>query len=328
LIAVTVRIRIEDPEGHSSGSGTIIDARRGEALILSCSHVLRDSQGKGRITVDLFGPVPAKGIPGRLVSYNEDRDLGLVAIRTPGPVVCAQVAPEDFQVRKGDRVYTVGCSHGDQPTIRRSRVTCVNRYLGPPNLQVAGLPVQGRSGGGLFSTEGFVIGVCNAADSEEEEGLFSALKAIHAELDESELSFVYLVDKEIPTDCSAAPVAASLPPMPKAMPDALPVDQVFELPAQAVPARANPRQEIATQLSPEQRATLAEIIRRARDGAEVICVIRSRRDPTAPSEIFTLDGASPAFLEQLAAAARSPLDSPPPLRQGIYETQYSVRNAR
>ena len=65
LVAASVRLRVEDPDGHSCGSGTIIDARGGEALILTCGHIFRDSQGKGRIEVDLFGPSGPQRVPGR-----------------------------------------------------------------------------------------------------------------------------------------------------------------------------------------------------------------------------------------------------------------------
>src|SRR5207248_11561214 len=46
------------------------------------------------------------------------------------------------------------------------------------NVQVAGQPVVGRSGGGLFSADGMVIGVCNAAEPVDREGLFAALGSI------------------------------------------------------------------------------------------------------------------------------------------------------
>ena len=34
----------------------------------------------------------------------------------------------------GDRVANVGCNNGELPTVRRSLVTSLDRYLGPPNL--------------------------------------------------------------------------------------------------------------------------------------------------------------------------------------------------
>ena len=55
-----MRLTIEDRDGFSYGSGTIIIARQGEALVLTCGHIFRDSQGKGKILIDVFGPQPCK----------------------------------------------------------------------------------------------------------------------------------------------------------------------------------------------------------------------------------------------------------------------------
>ncbi|HEV3136403.1 MAG TPA: thioredoxin family protein, partial [Pirellulales bacterium] len=56
LLEASVRLTIRDPQGTSYGSGTLIDSQGGDALVLTCGHIFRDSQGKGQITVDLFGP--------------------------------------------------------------------------------------------------------------------------------------------------------------------------------------------------------------------------------------------------------------------------------
>jgi hypothetical protein len=42
-----------------------------------------------------------------------------------------------------------------------------------------------------------------------------------------------------------------------------------------------------------------------KEGAEVVCIVRSRRDPLAKSEVIMLDKASPEFLQQLAAETQS-----------------------
>ncbi len=121
VLAAGVRLRIEDQDGHSCGSGTIIDAvPGGEALILTCGHLFRDSQGRGRIEVDLFGSLPARHVPGRLIAYDMKRDVALVAIRPPGAVTVARVAPPGYSVRVGDPVASVGCSNGDDPTLQRT----------------------------------------------------------------------------------------------------------------------------------------------------------------------------------------------------------------
>ncbi|NMC19450.1 MAG: hypothetical protein GYA33_03425, partial [Thermogutta sp.] len=209
LTAATVRIRIADETGRSTGSGTIIDARGGEALILTCGHLFRESQGKSPIRVDLFGPQPVRDLPAQLLDYDDRLDLGLITIRPPVPVVAARVAPPGFPLSQGDRIFTAGCNGGDPPTVRQGEVTALNRYLGPANIEVSGAPVTGRSGGGLFSSEGFLIGVCNAADPQLDEGIYAALKEIQARLDRMELSFVYRGQSEDGMVASAPPPARS-----------------------------------------------------------------------------------------------------------------------
>jgi S1-C subfamily serine protease len=308
LMGATVRLRIEDANGHSCGTGTIIDARQGEALIVTCGHIFRDSKGEGRIEVDLFGPTPGEKIPGRLISYNLDRDVGLISIRTPGPVTVARVAPPGYEIGKGARVATVGCNNAEDPSVRHSRITALNKFMGPPNIEVAGLPVQGRSGGGLFSAEGYLIGICNAADPTDNEGLFAALASIHAQLDEAKLGHIY----QPASDGPRGPLVAVAPPdMPKEMPAPDKLLQLTNVPARpaetsSLPAPSQNQPTTAEEpLTLEEQAALAEIRRRREQGAEVVCVIRSLSDPRAKSEIIVLDKASPAFLEQLAAESRS-----------------------
>ena len=84
LLAASVRLRVEDPNGRSCGSGTIIDNRNGLALVLTCGHLFRDSGGKGPISVDLFDASGMQTVEGKLFSYDLTRDVGLVVIRCPG----------------------------------------------------------------------------------------------------------------------------------------------------------------------------------------------------------------------------------------------------
>ncbi|HBO46381.1 MAG TPA: hypothetical protein DD670_21125 [Planctomycetaceae bacterium] len=320
LIASTVRLRIEDPSGHSCGTGTIIDSRDGWALILTCGHLFRDSKGKGRIDVDLFGPDGQRRVQGDIVAYDSEKlDLGLLRIRVDGPVRVAPVAPPGYQVEVGSPVASVGCSNGADPTVVRTRIRAKNKFVGPPNLQADGLPVEGRSGGGLFSEEGYVVGVCNAADPTDNAGLYRALEAIQAELDRTNLTYVYQRPAGRPADrwnpASVAPpaelVAVTAPEMPVEMPapsalaEATAGSTVPTSSRHTIPA-AGP-----SNLSPEEAAALEEIRRRQAQGAEVICIIRAPNDPTGKSEILRLDKASPAFLEALAREAAGQASAPP-----------------
>jgi hypothetical protein len=76
----------------------------------------------------------------------------------------------------------MGCDHGQAPSRRDSQVTKLNRYLGSANIETAGAPVQGRSGGGLFNRRGELVGVCFAADTELDEGLYCGIPVVHEQL--------------------------------------------------------------------------------------------------------------------------------------------------
>jgi hypothetical protein len=302
LLAASVRIRVEDRDGNSCGSGTIIDSRDGEALVLTCGHLFRDSQGKGRISVDLFGSGGPQQVAGRLVSYDLTRDVGLVAIRPPSPVVAARLAPLGYRVERGQPVASVGCNNGEAPSVRRSQVNSLNKYQGPPTIEVAGQPVEGRSGGGLFSSEGYVLGVCNAADPSDREGLFAALGSIYAELDQDQLAFVYKSPSENlagrPEVSSLATTGAvSPPPMSAPMPNS---PELATLGSTQAPAAAGP----TAGLPPQEQAAMEEIRHRLKEGAEIVCIVRPRGDPNAKSEVIMLDRASPELLRQLASEAR------------------------
>ena len=101
------------------------------------------------------------------------------------------MAAAGYRPRRGEKILSVGCDWGGDPTVRRSYVTATDKISEPPTVQVAGQPVEGRSGGGLFNAQGMVIGVCYAADPQDNEGLYASLASIWGELDRRGLSFVY-----------------------------------------------------------------------------------------------------------------------------------------
>ena len=188
-----MRLKIDDANGHSYGTGTIIDTHGQEALVLTCGHVFRDSQGKGAIQVTMFAAEAAQPVEGQLVHYDLQRDVGLISIRPGIKIKPIRVAPRAHRVRPGDSVFSVGCDHGDDASVRFSKVTAIDKYLGSPNIEVAGQPVDGRSGGGLFSAEGMLIGVCNAADPADDEGIYAALATVQQQLDEIGQTRIYEV---------------------------------------------------------------------------------------------------------------------------------------
>lgn len=309
LLESTVRIVVEDAQGQSYGTGTIIDARGGEALVLTCGHIFRDSQGKGPIHVQLFGPGAEdlhRVVEGRLIGHDLKRDLGLLSFRTSWPVRIARVAPLTQNVRSGDRVVSVGCNEGRKPTLQRTYVTGIDRYDGPSNTVVSGTPVEGRSGGGLFNRQGHVVGVCFAADPQDNEGLYAGLPSIYAELERLGLAYVRAAkSSNPPIDPTLA--QAKPPTMPEQMPLPAHSRPGTAAPASPQPSPASPLAK-AENRTPENKSTtlhlkgseqalLCELGKRSRS-AEVICIIRPK-DPQSKSEILVLDDASRDFLQRL-----------------------------
>ena len=327
LIQATARLRVQDPNGASWGTGTVIDCRQGEALILTCGHIFRDSVGEGTIEVDLFGDPSSDRLAGQMVSYDLDRDLALVSVFTEvilEPVKIGSVGrPRDV----GEGVVTIGCDGGREPTMHVSRVSSVDKYLGPANVQVAGQPVQGRSGGGLFALDGTLLGVCNAADPEDNEGLFAALPSIHEHLDEAGLAFVYRhvypgTENELAGNADrstvphlpdampafsfdrrdradAVPTASSGPRSPAEGVDPLIVDQTERRNPTPLLSQAIEDGKQIQNLSAGEQALLDHVREHGGD-AEVICIVRPRGASQAESEVFMLQNASPHFVERLS----------------------------
>ena len=307
LLASTVRLHVEDAKGRAFGTGTIIDARSGEALVITCGHLFRESQGKGQVTVDLFeaGPEGLRvvgQVTGQVISYDLDRDVALLSIRPNRPVSVAPVAPSRSTIERGDRAASIGCSNGQDPTLLATRITSRDRYQGPPNIEASGAPVEGRSGGGLFNAQGQLVGVCFAADHEGNEGLYAALESIHGELDRLGL-------KEIYAKSAAETPAPVTPPIVRGQEPALtpvaPLPEPMAVgPTAAVAANPTDASAEAPQgLDAAEQAAWEEIMTRAATH-EVICIIRPK-EPGGQSEVIALDNVSPEFVRALEGQRRA-----------------------
>ncbi len=315
LIGSSVRLRVDDPTGHSYGTGTIIDSRSGEALVITCGHLFRDSKGQGPVMVELFTATPdgaqvVAQVPGQIIDFNLDRDIGLVSIRPTGLVRVAPIAPTETIIERGERLTSVGCDRGQNPTALATRVTNVDRYQGTPNIEASGAPVEGRSGGGLFNSAGQLVGVCFAADYEGNEGLYTALESIHDEMDRLNLSDVYRNAGQAAANPNAAapqPLATTAtPPIVRGQEPAMPAMQVADsaMVPTGMTAVAAPAGLSSAQLNPAEQAAFDEIKRRG-SSAEVVCIIRPL-EPGGKSEVITLGSVSPEFVQALEEQAAAP----------------------
>lgn len=210
--SATVRIRIEDSKYEAVGTGTIIDTNQGEALVLTCGHLFRDNTQESRVFVDLFVNGQLSSFPATVIDFQaNETDIGLISFQPGFEVATASLMPQSERLAEGQSVFSWGCDHGQTPSKRVSRVTKLNRYLGEANVEVGGAPVQGRSGGGLFDAKGRLIGVCYAADSQLDEGLYSGPEVVYKQLSRLGLHHLYTNTESMPT---REPSIASQPTRP------------------------------------------------------------------------------------------------------------------
>jgi hypothetical protein len=264
---------------------------------MTCGHIFRESKGEGEITVDLFYPQPHT-VTGTLISYDDLRDIGLVSIETEHALKTIPIAPENYRVQPNSKVITVGCNSGNDPTVCNSHVKSINRYNGPPNIQVAGAPVDGRSGGGLISSEGFLVGVCNAADPEDDEGIYAALGTLHWQLAQVGLSSLY--QRQQPAESPATEALADSSTATISLTDAH--DEIPEMPARRV-ADSRVAQHNAGGVP---RSLANSLPMNDASDAEIICIVRSKSHPERKNQIFVLDNVSSEFMQQVAASSHDP----------------------
>lgn len=282
--AATVRLRVHDGTGHGVGTGTIIDTHGDEALVLTCGHLFRETKGQGKIEVDLFVGGQTRTVAGQVIDYDADqRDIALVAIRPGFPVHPVALITSGEKVQAGEAVFSFGCDRGADPSRRDTRVTGVNKYnqhLGLSNLEIAGAPIDGRSGGGLFDHRGRLIGVCNAADYQGDVGIYTGPGSVHWQLDRVNLANLY------------RPPSGGNPGRPAEERLASLSGETFPDLSPAQPANLNPAQP--TDLTPATPT----------GDQEVIVIIRNRDRPEAGSRMIELDRPSEELIRMLESQAR------------------------
>jgi S1-C subfamily serine protease len=305
-LAATVRLKVEEGDGWGVGTGTIIDthfdeqSQQYEALVITCGHLFKASGGKGKIEVDLFTQGARAPVAGELLDYDEHLDVALVSIWPGVKVIPAPVAGPSDVVRPQDAVFTVGCSSGQNPTVERSKIHAVNRYANRPNLTVGGRPANGRSGGGLFNSQGLLIGVCNADDPQDGEGIYAGPAAVHGQLDKFNLQAVY---QRTPAAAEATTAVAT-------------VSHEEGLPAIAAASEAVP---VAGRVTPPAPS--------ARSASELVCILRSR-EADGQSEVLVIDGASAELIQRILDEAKATGQARLAARQQATASQPIIRGQR
>ncbi|MDE2508108.1 MAG: trypsin-like peptidase domain-containing protein [Planctomycetota bacterium] len=217
----TVRIKVHGNGAIGIGSGTIIKSNARETIILTCAHIFkmdgvpptRPDQFPLPIKVDLFDGKLRKlsngagqvhyqeTVDGEAVDYDFDRDVGLIRIRPGRRLAASPVVPPRWRPQAGmDKLIAVGCPEGKDATAWSTRI--INPKMrgiqvgSKPNqsyeaIECETAPIQGRSGGGLYTPDGYVAGVCDFAEPRGNHGLYASPTSIYAILDRNKLTMVY-----------------------------------------------------------------------------------------------------------------------------------------
>jgi hypothetical protein len=209
-----VRIRVLAQGSVGFGSGTIIHSSANEALILTCAHIFKlegrqqapPDRFPRKILIDLFdgklhGEHPkqvhfVETVAGRAVDYDFTHDVGLIQIRTGRRLPAARVVPAHWHPQARMFMYTVGCSEGQDATAWSTIVLNpqMRGLSGNPSyeaIECKYAPHQGRSGGGLYTQDGYVAGVCNFAEPRGDHGLYATPRSIYGLLDRNKLMALY-----------------------------------------------------------------------------------------------------------------------------------------
>jgi len=340
----SVRLRVITDGRINLGSGTIVESAQGKALIVTCGHVFRGFNESSKIEVNLFHLGQEQTLSGRLIKSDLESDVGLLEVDAPQSLPIVLVARDIQQALEQQSVIGIGCNGGQPPTREELIVTAVNPYLGPDNLECTGVPVQGRSGGGLFRTSGELVGICIAADPARKRGVYAGLKAIHNLLDQSGSAHLFRAPSAAPAgaappvgvaDAATGAGPAAFPGASGAVPagvaaasgSAAPGGSLFDsiLPPGSIPTRESVEPPGAPAGGyPATAATSGTTSGPApitlgpgAEDAEIVCIIRPRNRPEAASQVVIIHQASPKMLSYLRGELGTPVAGTGPAGAGL-----------
>lgn len=172
----TFRATVLIRKGHGQGSGSIIASIPGETIVLTVAHVVQEP---GDLMVELHRfnlgaeEIPVVGewprrFAAEILAMDTISDVALVRVKglVPLPYVARLAGSNDPLPTPGTVVSSVGIDRGTSLSSWGARINGVAR-LDPhkrgtlrPYLVTDHAPDHGRSGGGLFLSDGRMVGVC------------------------------------------------------------------------------------------------------------------------------------------------------------------------
>ena len=143
-----VMVYAAEPSGKITGRGSGVFM--GTDLLVTNCHVI----ARGKV---FMAGHRQKRSPARLVAYDAANDL--CALRVQGLDVAPARIGDSETVRVGQRVYAIGAPEGYELTFSEGLVSGLREAEGGRYIQTTAPMSEGSSGGGLFDSEGRLIGI-------------------------------------------------------------------------------------------------------------------------------------------------------------------------
>lgn len=215
-----VRIRVRGAGSIGFGSGTIIHSNAKESLIITCAHIFKLDGTRNQphpkrfprpVEVDLFDGVLHQRHPAQVhysnethvaevIDYDFSKDVGLIRIRPGRKLAASPVVAPDWKPQPRLKMVTVGCSEGHDATAWTTEIlnprSGMGIHPGYEAIECHHAPKQGRSGGGLYTTDGYLAGVCDFAEPAGNRGLYATPRSIYQLLDRNLLTALYKRDRD------------------------------------------------------------------------------------------------------------------------------------
>lgn len=166
--ALVATLRLVNKQGGTA-TAVRIGTMGGRVFYLTACHTIPENSNEVDLeayTVQSW-PKPSVVLEScQVVERWKNVDLAIIRAFEPDATGFAQVSPKDKSPTGADvPLLIVGCSKGAEPTFlidtgNRRRV--MKPMLSPAwSWQTTKPPVEGRSGGPVFSVNGYLVGICN-----------------------------------------------------------------------------------------------------------------------------------------------------------------------
>lgn len=206
FLCVSVRVSVQG----SAGSGTIchFDPESGWAYVVSCGHLWEGNKNydpeapeKAKITTWYKNSTKLQSprsydAEALFWSNKRGRDVSLLRFKPDWNPECSHFA-EEFKAEKGLVLNSMGCDGGKE--VARYEVLFLEMN-GQDLIAEKNSPRPGRSGGGLLTEDGEIVGVCwGSSDISTGNGIgyFTPLEAIKKVFEENKHSWLICTKHEL-----------------------------------------------------------------------------------------------------------------------------------